>query len=236
MREEHRFDLAAEQVHPVPEVGAHVGTVADAALGPPLELADKILPDPLEFLLLPASAVEVGQGLGWILPLVEQRRRQPELGVSVDVFDQSTPAAGGDRDPGEPLQPDELDAGVRLAAGPDPGRPVPVDPGERGGRHGRDADPDRADRERCGPPRFRPVFGDPREIDFRFQLDRGNGAVPDLLGDFKGALLSDGNRACAASPRSRFWHLTTGACRDSPRRAGGTCRRSSSSATGASPS
>ena len=47
------------------------------------------------------------------------------------------------------------------------------------------------------------MFGDRGEIDFPFRLDRGNGAVPDLLGDFEGALLSDGNRACAAYAESR---------------------------------
>ena len=51
----------------------------------------------------------------------------------------------------------------------------------------------------CGRPWFRPVFGDRDEIAFPFRLSRENGAVPDLLGDFEGTLLSDGNQACAAS-------------------------------------
>ena len=61
---------------------------------------------------------------------------------------------------------------------------------------------------RIGPGKMRtawfwPIFGDRGEIDFPFRLSRENGAVPDLLGDFEGTLLSDGSQACAACAESR---------------------------------
>ena len=62
------------------------------------------------------------------------------------------------------------------------------------------------------------MFGDRGEIDFPFRLDRGNGAVPDLLGDFEGALLSDGNRACAAYAESRNGAAGHASCRARARR------------------
>ncbi|MDE0110815.1 MAG: transposase [Albidovulum sp.] len=65
---------------------------------------------------------------------------------------------------------------------------------------------------------FRPVFGDRGEIDFPFLVDRGNGAVPDLLGDFEGALLSDGDRACAAYAESRNGAVAHAGCRARARR------------------
>ena len=124
MREEHRLDLAAEQAQPVFEVcadvrlapaaaiGVGVAAVGEqardgdqgeggvefllhAALGPPPELPDQLLRAPVEFLDLPAPAVQVGQGRDRIFPLVEQRRRQAELGVGGDVFDQADASAPG---------------------------------------------------------------------------------------------------------------------------------------------
>ena len=66
---------------------------------------------------------------------------------------------------------------------------------------------------RTGPGKMRtawfwPVFGDRDEIAFPFRLSRGNAAVPDLLGDFKGTLVSDGNQAYAAYAVSRNGAVT----------------------------
>ncbi|MDE0305593.1 MAG: transposase [Albidovulum sp.] len=58
------------------------------------------------------------------------------------------------------------------------------------------------------PPAFRPVFGDRGEIDFPFRLSRENGAVPDLLVDFEGALLSAGNRAYVGSRNEAVAHAS----------------------------
>ena len=65
----------------------------------------------------------------WHLPLHRQHQRLEAAG-----------------NPGEPLEPDELDAEVRVAAGAGLRRPVQVDPGKQGDRDGRDPDPGRADR------------------------------------------------------------------------------------------
>ena len=76
---------------------------------------------------------------------------------------------------------------------------------------------------RVGPGKMRtawfwPVFGDRDEIAFPFRLSRENGAVPDLLGDFKGTLLSDGNQACAAYAESRNGAVRHAGCRSHARR------------------
>ena len=65
---------------------------------------------------------------------------------------------------------------------------------------------------------FWPVFGDRDEIAFPFRLSRENGAVPDLLGDFKGTLLSDGNQAYAAYAESRNGAVRHAGCRSHARR------------------
>ena len=65
---------------------------------------------------------------------------------------------------------------------------------------------------------FRPVFGDRDEIAFPFRLSRENGAVPDLLGDFEGTLLSDGNQAYAAYAESRNGAVRHAGCLSHARR------------------
>ena len=70
---------------------------------------------------------------------------------------------------------------------------------------------------RTGPGKMRtawfwPVFGDRDEIAFPFRLSRGNAAVPDLLGDFEGTLVSDGNQAYAAYAASRNGAVTHASC------------------------
>ena len=76
---------------------------------------------------------------------------------------------------------------------------------------------------RVGPGKMRtawfwPVFGDRDEIAFPFRLSRENGAVPDLLGDFKGTLLSDGNQAYAAYAESRNGAVRHAGCWSHARR------------------
>ena len=76
---------------------------------------------------------------------------------------------------------------------------------------------------RVGPGKMRtawfwPVFGDRDEIAFPFRLSRENGAVPDLLGDFKGTPLSDGNQAYAAYAESRNGAVRHAGCWSHARR------------------